>query len=204
MDTNELGMYYRNDHNIINDLTRSVADSRYINLQNLTTAQNDIVAHIQTTDRDVLTVGDSIISVLNTNNLNLHNRLCDFEKTTSAIGYENRIKLLETQATLAAQIAAGKCSTEKEILESRIALDKEIVLSRFQAAQDKEALSRQIEECCCETKMAGIQAKLEATQDELDEKRLQCGFDAVLAKLACCGYNPCSGNGTGNGNGNSK
>ncbi len=82
---------------------------------------------------------------------NLHNRLCESEKEALKATFENRVKLMEVE-----------CSLQKDVLLNRIESDKQFT-----------ALSKQVDDCCCDIKQGLLQSKLEATQDELNELRIE-------------------------------
>lgn len=139
----------------------------------------------------------------------LDSQICDFEKDSVKNFYENRVKLLEVECGLHKEIAAGRYYTDKQITASEIALTKEIIQSRFQSETTMAALSRQLEECCCDLKQMNIQSKLEDTQDELDALRLKASTAETIAAFRDKHYvdsfqrrsGDCWSGGNGNGNG---
>ncbi len=92
---------------------------------------------------------------------NLGNRMCESEKEEIKNTLENRIKLLEVENRL-----------QKDISESRIATERQF-----------NTLSGQIDECCCSIKQNILQSKLDATQDELNELRIESSASATTSTI---------------------
>jgi predicted transcriptional regulator len=99
-------------------------------------------------------------------------KLCKIAKEGIKEGYENRLALAEAKANLI-----------KEVLKNKYDLEKEIVISRFEAHKQVDALSKQVSDGFSDLKVDGVKDKLEAAINELNALRGQCNTSTLLSAI---------------------
>ncbi len=165
-------------------LLRDVNENKYIAAKTACDMSADLNNHINIVNKTITDGDANLKDILTSQNLSLHNRLCDSEKSAITVGFQNQIELMKVQTALATQIAESKCANIEKIIESRYLNSKEfcelehrltsqLTENRFAAEKDADALGDKLSDCCCSIKEQAAAIQAAGIQDELNELRLE-------------------------------